>query len=205
MIDGEPYLRAVTVEVRDPEARPLSAADLAGYFSLVEVLDAAVQRAAQLHTPREWAWEPEDDNPVALKSLLGWAGEQAAADERAALAAARAAHDRRRITPDTLRQVLDIHAAKGIEGVMDEMRYSERNARRLLARARKELPCTAIGASSVTPGTEPGISWSISRLRTASDGRSAAAASRRRRRPTRNCTSCWRRTGTGCRSRHGAG
>ena len=73
MIDGEPYLRAVTVEVRDPEARPLSAADLAGYFSLVE-------------------------------------------------------------------KVLDIHAAKGIEGVMDEMRYSERNARRLLARARKELP-----------------------------------------------------------------
>ena len=48
-------------------------------------------------------------------------------------------HDRRRVTPDRLRQVLDIHAAKGIEGVMDEMHYSERNARRLLARARKEL------------------------------------------------------------------
>lgn len=30
-------------------------------------------------------------------------------------------HDRRRVTPDRLRQVLDIHAAKGIEGVMDEM------------------------------------------------------------------------------------
>lgn len=66
------------------------------------------------------------------------------AHERGALTAARsprrgASRGRPRITPEDLRRVLDIYAAKGVDGIMRELGYGERNARRLLARARKEL------------------------------------------------------------------
>jgi hypothetical protein len=44
---------------------------------------------------------------------------------------------RRRITPELLDQVLALHAEGGIGKVMDELGYTERNARRLLKRARE--------------------------------------------------------------------
>jgi hypothetical protein len=136
MISGKPYVRALAFEVRDPQGRGLSAADLAA-LSLVQVLDAAVQQAALEHTPMAWA---RDDTPADLPSFTGWVRAQWEADSAAALTAARSVRDRHRITADDLRRVRDIHAAKGIEGVMAELGYSERNARRLLARARRELP-----------------------------------------------------------------
>jgi hypothetical protein len=136
MVDGEPHVRALALGVRGSEARPLSAADLSA-ISLKDLLDSAVVRTALEHTPMRW--EPGDDGPVSLGAFTGWVREQQAADEGAALTAARASRDRRRITPDDLRRVLAIHAAKGVEGIMGELGYSERNARRLLARARKEL------------------------------------------------------------------
>ena len=43
---------------------------------------------------------------------------------------------RRQITPELLQQVLDLHAVGGIRAVEATLNYSERNARRLLARAR---------------------------------------------------------------------
>jgi hypothetical protein len=45
----------------------------------------------------------------------------------------------RRTTPDRLQEVLDQYAEGGINKVTDEQHISERHARRLLARARKEL------------------------------------------------------------------
>jgi len=44
-----------------------------------------------------------------------------------------------RITTDDLRRILDVLAAKGIHGVMEERGCSERNAWRLVARARETL------------------------------------------------------------------
>jgi hypothetical protein len=138
MIDGKPHMRALAFEVRDPQARPLSAADLAE-LNLVQVLDAAVRQEALHHTPMEWDWVQDDEAPADLRSFMGEAAARLEAHSGAALTAARSARDRRRITAEDLRQVRDIHAAKGIAGVMDELGYSERNAWRLLARARKEL------------------------------------------------------------------
>jgi hypothetical protein len=137
MIDGKPYVRALAFGVRDPAARPLPAADLSE-ISLRDILDSAMVYAAMQHTPLRW--QPETDAPVFISSFTRWAREQWTAHERGALDAARAARSQRRITPDDLRRVLAIHATKGVEGIMNELGYSERNARRLLARARKELP-----------------------------------------------------------------
>jgi hypothetical protein len=132
MLGGKAHVRALAFEVRDPKAKPLSAADLAG-LNLTQVLDAAVQQAALEYTPREWV---HDGSATDLPTFLGWVHDQADADSAAALSAARSARERRRITPDDLRRVYEIHDAEGIEGVMDKLKYSERNARRLLARAR---------------------------------------------------------------------
>jgi hypothetical protein len=136
MHGDRPHVRALAIWASG--SGPLAAADLAA-LDLPGLLDAAVQQAALQHTPMRW--QPDQtDTPAQLGVFLGWASEQWAADERAALASARTARDRRRVTPADLRRVLDVHAAKGIEGVRAELGYSERNARRLLARARKELP-----------------------------------------------------------------
>jgi hypothetical protein len=137
VIDGTPHLRAVALAARDPQV-PLSAADLAG-LSLTGILDEAMRQAQLEHTTREWVL---DDNQTAFTwpAFKDWVLEQTEADQAAALAAARTARSRRRITHADLRRVRDIHAAKGIPGVMVELGYSERNARRLWARAKKELP-----------------------------------------------------------------
>lgn len=136
MLNGEPRVRAIALAVPGG-GRPLTPAELSE-ISLKDILDSAVTHAALEATPMQW--EPGGDGPVPLASFMTWVREQSAADERSALAAARSARDRRRVTPEVLRRVLDIHADKGVQGVMDELNYSERNARRLLARARKELP-----------------------------------------------------------------
>jgi hypothetical protein len=132
MLGGKAHVRALAFEVRDPKARPLSAEDLAG-LNLTQVLDAAVQQAALEHTPMQWTREDSETDPA---SFLGWVRDQWDADSAAVIPAARSARERRRITLDDLRKVLDIHDAEGIEGVMARLKYSERNARRLLARAR---------------------------------------------------------------------
>jgi hypothetical protein len=136
---GQPHIRALAIAAA-PGTGPLSAADLAE-LDLSDLLNRAIQQEARQHTLSQWQLD-ESDTPIPLGSFLGWARDQAAADDAAALTAARTAtsRDRRRITAADLRRVLDIHAAKGIQGVMDDLGYSERNARRLLARARKELP-----------------------------------------------------------------
>jgi hypothetical protein len=46
---------------------------------------------------------------------------------------------RRRITTDDLRNLLEVHARGGIPAVKRDLGYSERHARRLLARARAEF------------------------------------------------------------------
>lgn len=138
MIGGTHYLRALALAARDP-AKPLSAADLAD-INLVLVLDWAVREKAREQTTREWVLDEDPASFNSFGAFKGWVLAKADADAAAALSAVRSARTRRRITPADLRRVLDVHAAKGIGGLMTELGYSERNAYRLLARARKELP-----------------------------------------------------------------
>jgi hypothetical protein len=65
------------------------------------------------------------------------AGEQD--DWKALGRAARQNTRKRRITPDDLRRVLDLYERAGVQAVMAERETTERNAFRLIARARKEL------------------------------------------------------------------
>lgn len=131
--DGRPHLRELALAV--PDGPPLPASDLDG-ISLTELLDSAVRDQVLRHNPVRWS---AGEGPMRLGAFLGQAREHFAAGERAATVAARAARDRRSVTPDLLRRVLDLYDRKGIGAVMDELNYSERNARRLLARARTEL------------------------------------------------------------------
>ena len=51
---------------------------------------------------------------------------------------ARASRDSRRVTSERLRRVLDLYETKGIGAVIESEHTTERNARRLIARARAE-------------------------------------------------------------------
>jgi hypothetical protein len=134
MIGGRPHVRALAIEATGP---PLSPADLAK-LDLTQMLDAAVQQEARKHAPPlEWA---SAKDPVPFSEFVASAPGQAGQQEADALAAARAARHRRRVTPTDLTRVLDTFNRKGIHGVEDEFGVAERQARRLLARARKELP-----------------------------------------------------------------
>lgn len=135
VVDGEPQMRALALWGENGE--PLSAAVLS-VLGVTDILHRAVQQEAIEHTPM--LWEPAEDGAVTLGSMMAQLAGQQAADEHAALTAARSATNRRRITQDLLRRVLATYDAEGIGGLTNgPLHYSERNARRLLARARKEL------------------------------------------------------------------
>jgi hypothetical protein len=103
-----------------------------------EVVDAVMQQEAISQTPN-LPYSREEIDPhhieVVFDRLMS-----------SSLAAARQARHRRNVTPELLRTVLALHEkgererrGGGVELVKRDLGYSERNARRLLARARKEL------------------------------------------------------------------
>ncbi len=106
-------------------------------IDLVAVLDAAVQ-----HEARRQALGSEVS--VASNELDQAEGGEGFArlldGEDDLRARPRPARRRRNVTPELLSRVLELYEKSGIHVVMDEFDYSERNARRLIARARKELP-----------------------------------------------------------------
>jgi hypothetical protein len=88
------------------------------------------QCAFEVTPGRGWSVDPEDASAVA--HMFGEEGRALTATRRARLT---------RVTPDRLRYVLALYEGDpaGIRAVMDKFGHSERNARRLVARARKEL------------------------------------------------------------------
>lgn len=134
VVNGEPHMRVLTLAGEGGE--PLSAAVLSK-LSLTDILHRAVQQKALEITPVHW--EPSGPEPITWGAFKAQLISAIEADERAALTAARSATNRRRVTPDLLRRVLAVYEAKGVDGIIDDLGYSERNARRLLARARKEI------------------------------------------------------------------
>jgi hypothetical protein len=133
MIDGQPHVGYLVMgtDPADPHRRFLSDKDLRR-VDLVAMLDAAVRDAAWHTTPKP---------PITLADIeqLGGQGlfDLWMREFQSAHTAARRAR-RRRITSELLAEVLELHEKGGIHLVMEELGYSERNARRLLARARKE-------------------------------------------------------------------
>jgi hypothetical protein len=132
MIGGRQHLRRLVIEPaggkRTISPKQLSAIDL------VDVLDAAVQHEALDHSgaaARYWS------EPVVTP--------ESAAAVNDALDAATMTR-RRRITPDVLAEVVELYKrggeiykgdGGGVRLVIERLGYSERNVRRLLARARE--------------------------------------------------------------------
>ncbi len=133
MVDGRPHAQWVMTRSKQ---RPMSP-ELLREIDLVAVLDAAVQHMARRQAHGS-------DVSVAFSELDQAEGEEGFARlldrEDDSRAPARAARRRRNVTPELLSRVLELYEKGGIHVVMDEFDYSERNARRLIARARKELP-----------------------------------------------------------------
>lgn len=102
-----------------PGGQPYRAADLAT-IPWASMVDAAVAQCMWEVTP-ERGWRA-DDPRVGVADL-----------ERAHGSAVRAR--RGRVTPELLSALLALYEAEGIGAVMTKFRYSERNARRLVARA----------------------------------------------------------------------
>ena len=120
MVDGRPRLDGVACRP------PLSPNEMRRVVTNA-LLDGAVAKAAVTYTP-------VDDDFLfgeAYQNLVTRGLDGAALD-----AAQRARY--RRTTPEHLRDVLAIHATSGVTGVMEKFNYTERHARRLLARAKKE-------------------------------------------------------------------
>jgi hypothetical protein len=138
MVSGKPNARALAI-TRNPQDPPLSPADLAS-LSLTEVLDYAVRDEARRHTPPV-KWTRDDDASVGLQSFLGEVTSRLDTDAAGALTAARKARDGRRgrITPGDLEHVRDLYERGGVAAIMAERGCGERQARRLLSRARKEV------------------------------------------------------------------
>jgi len=135
MVGGKPRIRGLAIESTGP--RPLTAADLAA-MDWAALLDAAVQQEARKYTPPlEWAGGKD---PTDLAAFTGGMLNQLDQQSTETLAAARSARHPRRFPAADLARLLTIHADKGIEGVKAEFSVSERQAYRLLDRARKEIP-----------------------------------------------------------------
>ncbi len=114
MEDGRQLVESLTL-TPDP---PVLAQHLT--FNLAKFADEAVRNEALAMT--DWS------EPGSVDDLF----------DRALVEARRARY--RRVTPERLREVLDQYEHEdGIKNVMRKQHTSERNARRLLARARKEL------------------------------------------------------------------
>ena len=132
MIDGRPHAR----EVLTRSTKPMPAETLRS-IDLVAVLDAAVQHMA-------WTQAFGDEVAVAIGEISQPGGEEHfiklldAEDDF--LKPARAARRRNTVTPEHLSHVLELYEKGGVRLVMEELAYTERHARRLLARARKEIP-----------------------------------------------------------------
>ena len=131
MVDGRPHAQWVMTRSKQ---RPMSP-ELLREIDLVAVLDAAVQYEAgrQAHGSEVSVASSELDQ---AEGEGGFARLLDRDDSRAP----RPARRRRNVTPELLTRVLELYEKSGIHVVMDEFDYSERNARRLIARARKELP-----------------------------------------------------------------
>jgi hypothetical protein len=130
MRDGKPHLEHFEL---DPEA-PIAPDELAR-VDLVKLVDLAMIGEVLTHIPSRL---------ISLDEATDADIERLLQDLRRELSNVHSAVRRsrwRRVTPDFLRSVLDAYEAgdEGIKSVMKKFNYSERNARRLLARARKEL------------------------------------------------------------------
>lgn len=113
---GRPYVERMVI-VPPVESRPISPEQLAD-LDLADIVRRAVARLALDAYP-------------------------APADEAAEAAAVRDAMDlarsmqRRKVTPELLERVVELHERGGIALVQDELHTTERNARRWLARAKE--------------------------------------------------------------------
>ena len=137
-VRGKPHVRSLTIDAPNP----LPAHQLAT-VSLKDLFDDLYRAAILKQTLIDLSWISEawEAGANGLDIVMGVSSQLDDA-ETAALSAARTARRQPRITEEDLHRVLDLHAAKGIRGVMNELRdydISERSAWRLLARARKEL------------------------------------------------------------------
>lgn len=131
MVGGRPYLASARIVIDGPPIPP----ERVGKLDLAGMIDAAVRQRAIATTPRQkysleelHAMGDEQGAEVLLDAIRSGYAEATVAARRAR---------RRRITPELLGQVVELFDSKGIAGVMEELDYSERNARRLLARARE--------------------------------------------------------------------
>jgi hypothetical protein len=129
VMDGRvPLIEAALVwGVNGPSLRPMPFEEIAA-LRWSDLKDAVLQSAAYWWTPGR-GWHHPD-----------WKRDTADLDAEAdSLRTAVAKARRYRTDVDKLRAVLDLHERGGVDLIMQELSYSERNARRLLARARREL------------------------------------------------------------------
>jgi hypothetical protein len=136
VIDGEPRVESAALH---PEAGAALSPAAARRFGLDAPLESSVRSRVLLNmAPDQPKLSAALGRAITTRTdVLDQDGMAAAWAE--AGREARSAVRRKRITSDDLRNVLDLYTEGGIHLVMSKLEYSERNARRLLSRARREL------------------------------------------------------------------
>jgi hypothetical protein len=137
MVSGRPHVRSLAI-ARPAGAPPLSPADLARAGDLTELVDYAVREEARRHAPPLVWTSAEPPAEVPLGELMDWTAGKLGEQEAEALTAAKTARHRGRVTHADLVRVLDLYHRNGVPAIMEDFGVAERQARRLLARARKE-------------------------------------------------------------------
>lgn len=143
VVDGEPELVELAITCTETDGGApcaLTASDLES-VDLIEVLEGGVAAEALRHTARVRRLEVQalDDDETTPASEFG--SEFAELLEEHYSSAVRKARTgkRHRVTPLLLERVLELYAQPGgIRNVQRALQTSERNARRLVARARQE-------------------------------------------------------------------
>lgn len=137
VLAGDPHVESATIK-STKEGSALSA-DAVKRLGLAPALEAAVRSGVLLSMARD---DPKVAAEVGRAITTGTDvldGDDIAAAWAEASRKARSAVRRPRITRDDLREVIELHAEGGIDLIRAKRGTTERNARRLLARARKEL------------------------------------------------------------------
>jgi hypothetical protein len=139
MVEGMPKIRAWHVECSEPVPPDLMKAVGPA------LVDFAVREQALTYSVRPSSFpEAQSTEELLVASSTEEGRRRWNEDEKRWIAsadrAARAARTKRRVTPERLARVRALYETGGIPAVIDETGGSERNARRLLARAKKELP-----------------------------------------------------------------
>jgi hypothetical protein len=120
MVGGTPKVRMVIAQV-GPDDPPVDVSTIAALIDSATVDDAVRTEALMWSSPSPRFRADGTSRPAAVARAV------------------HAAQHRRHVTPSLLADVLSTYEAEGIHAVMTKLNYSERNARRLLARARAEL------------------------------------------------------------------